>query len=205
MDIESPTPVFSPMRVLVSPTPSLPSVTEPSLMLPPPAAVYNSQDELYQSIQAWAAQHNYAFRVGRSKLIGTSLRKKINYNCDRCGQPPAENNSDKHLEARKRQTKSRKTGCQFSINAIELNDSRWEVRVRDQAQYNTHNHLPSYAASSHPVHRKLAQEDINKAKQLHSAGIYLYALFTSYSNNSRNQATGHDCFFTAKYIGFISN
>jgi hypothetical protein len=55
MDIESPTPVFSPMRVLVSPTPSLPSVTEPSLMLPPPAAVYNSQDELYQSIQAWAA------------------------------------------------------------------------------------------------------------------------------------------------------
>jgi hypothetical protein len=159
---------------------SLSLLPVPSLdlqMPPPPEAIYSSQDELYRSIQAWAAQHNYAFRIGRSKVVGSSSRKKILYDCDRSGKPPPVDHASNYPHTRKRQTKTRKTGCQFSINAIELNNSQWEVRTRLGAQYNTHNHSPSHAASSHPAHRKLTHENINQVQQLHSAGTYLYSVF----------------------------
>src|SRR5579871_4721998 len=56
----------------------------------PPENFYATEDEMWESIQAWAAQHKYAFRHGRSKPIG-KLRKKLLYQCDRCGPIPVEN------------------------------------------------------------------------------------------------------------------
>ena len=56
----------------------------------PPENFYTTEDEMWTSIQAWAAQHKYAFRVSRSKPIGDN-RKKILYQCDCCRPMPAEN------------------------------------------------------------------------------------------------------------------
>src|ERR1700733_7885060 len=68
------------------PTGASPSLTSMPL---PPEATYSSKEELYASIQAWAARHHYAFRIGRSAKIHNTVRSRIQYNCDRCGpQPP---------------------------------------------------------------------------------------------------------------------
>lgn len=142
----------------------------PNAMPLPPEAIYESKDELYASIQAWAARHNYAFRIGRSNKIRNGPRVKIFYNCDRCGPPPSTAHLQNSLQARKRHTTTRKTGCQFSILAIEQRDSQWELRHRPGAEFGIHNHPPSHSTSSHPSHRKLAQADLNQAKYLHNAG-----------------------------------
>jgi hypothetical protein len=174
----------SPPRVLLSPSPGpstrpLPaeSSSPPTSMPLPLEAIYSSKEELYSSIQAWAAQHYYAFRIGRSTKIGNGPRVKITYNCDRCGPPPPENHPQDYLQARKRQTTTRKTGCQFSIIAIQRTDTQWELRYRPGKEHSIHNHPPSQSISSHPAHRKLAQEEINQARSLYSAGksnIVLY-------------------------------
>jgi hypothetical protein len=122
------------------------------------------------SIQAWAAQHHYAFRIIRSTKINNSVRTKILYSCDRCGPPPPVNHPQHSLQARKRQTATRKTGCQFSVVAVQCAETKWELRHRPSAEYSIHNHPPSQSISSHPAHRQLAQAEINQARSLHSAG-----------------------------------
>jgi hypothetical protein len=167
------------MDTLLSPSP-LPSQsleplladapTTPTSMPLPPEAIYSSKEELYASIQAWAAQHSYAFRIGRSNKINTGPRIKIFYNCDRCGPPPPENHPEHSLQARKRQTTTRKTNCQFSIVAIQYTDTQWKLCHRPSIKYSVHNHPPSQSTSSHPAHRKLAQAEMNQARSLHNTG-----------------------------------
>ncbi len=148
------------------PMPASQSPSTSSMSMPlPPEAIYSSQKELYTSIQAWAAQYHYAFRIERSKKIHNGIRTKVLYSCDRAGRVPPQ--SSLH---RKRQTATRKTGCQFSITAIERTDGQWELRYRPGVEYNIHNHPPSQSTSSHPVHRKLSQVEINQARSLHNAG-----------------------------------
>jgi hypothetical protein len=153
------------------PAEPLPVEAPPSMPLPP-EAIYSSKEELYTSIQAWAAQYHYAFRIGRSKKIHNGPRTKIIYNCDRCGPPPPVNHPQNYLQARKRQTTTRKTGCQFSVVALECINTQWELRHRPGTEYSIHNHPPSQSISSHPAHRKLVQAEINQARSLHNAGIY---------------------------------
>ncbi len=167
----SPSPPAAPL--LPSPEPPSPAQTRTG-MPAPPEATYQSQDQLYTAIQAWAAQHRYAFRIGRSYTTNKSSRKRIYYECDRCGPIPPRDHPQGRPQARKRRTTTRKTGCQFSIIAVELSDAHWELRHRVGTKYNVHNHPPSHSITSHPEHRKLAQEDINKAKELHNAGKNLY-------------------------------
>ena len=84
----------------------------------PPEAIYSSKEELYTAIQAFAAQYNYAFCISRSTKAHGS-RTRVVYNCDQYGLPPPENHPQGYLQARKRETKTRKTGCQFLIVALE--------------------------------------------------------------------------------------
>ena len=108
MDIRlSPSPLLSP-----SPEP-LPADAplSPTSMPLPPEAIYSLKEELYASIQAWAARHHYAFRIGRSTKIHDTVRSRIQYNYDRCGPPPPLNYPEHSLQARKRQTTTRKIGC----------------------------------------------------------------------------------------------
>ena len=144
----------SPPRVLLSlspgpspgpsprPSPAEPS-SPPTSMPLPPEAIYSSKEELYTSIQSWAAQHHYAFRIARSKKISNGPRTKIIYNCDRCGPPPPLDHPHDSLQARKRQTSTRKTSCQFSIVAIEHIDGQWELRYRPGIEFSIYNHPPS--------------------------------------------------------------
>ena len=95
-----------------SPEPLLANTPPTSTTMPlPPEALYSSKEELYTSIQAWAAQHHYAFMIGRSNKINKGPRIKIFYNCDRYGPLPPENHSQNYSQARKRQTTTRKTNC----------------------------------------------------------------------------------------------
>jgi hypothetical protein len=171
----------SPPRVLWSPTPQPSSLqlppppaqqSVPSSMPLPPEAVYSSKDELYASIQAWAAQHHFAFRIERSKRINNGSRTRILYSCDRAGPLPPTNHPQNRVQDRKRHTTTRKTGCQFLIVAVERADTQWELRHRPDTEYSIHNHPPSQTISSHPAHRKLAQAEVNQARSLHNAGIY---------------------------------
>jgi hypothetical protein len=166
------------LSISVSPSPlpslspePLPALAPTSTSMPlPPEGIYSSKEELYTLIQAWAAQHQYAFCIGRSTKIHTGPRIKITYNCERYGLPPPENHPQKYSQARKRQTTTRKTGCRFSIVAIQHTDTEWELRYRPGAEYSIHNHPPSQAISSHPVHRKLTQAEINQARSLYYSG-----------------------------------
>ena len=174
MDIRLSISVSPPLLVSPSPEPQpasppvLQATPQATAMPLPPEAIYSSKDELYTSIQAWAAQHYYAFCIGRSTKISSSPRVRITYNCDRCGPPPPENHPQNYLQSRKRQTTTRKTGCQFSILAIERTNTEWELRHRPSREHSIHNHPPSQSISSHPAHRKLAQLEINQAKSLHN-------------------------------------
>jgi hypothetical protein len=141
----------APMDTLLSPS-LLPSQSpEPSSLLPmplrvPPQATYSSKEELYASIQAWAAQHRYAFRIERSTKIHNTERTRILYSCDRAGLAPPANHPQKSLQDRQRRTATRKTGCQFSIIAREGIDTQWELRHRPSkpgVDYSLHNHPPS--------------------------------------------------------------
>jgi hypothetical protein len=171
----SPPPVSHPPQVLLSPSPGLllaEAPSPPTSMPLPPEAIYSSREELYSSIQAWAAQHHYAFMIGRSNKINKGPRMKIFYNCDRYGPPPPDNHPAKHTQDRKRYTTTRKTNCQFSVVAIQYTDAHWELRHRPGIEYGIHNHPPSQSTSSHPAHRKLAQAELNQARSLYDTGIY---------------------------------
>jgi hypothetical protein len=125
------TPMHSPMHSPIDvQTPLLPtlSLAENKSMPLPPEAIYSSKQELYTSIQAWAAQYHYAFRIERSKKINNSTRTRILYSCDRAGPVPPINHSQHSLQDRKRQTATRKTGCQFSVLAVECTDTQWVSR-----------------------------------------------------------------------------
>ena len=156
-----------------SPEPQPAEAVSPTMSMPlPPEATYSSKEELYTAIQAFAAQHHYAFSTSRSTKINNSTRTRILYNCDRYGPPPPINHPQRSLQARKRETTTRKTGCQFSVTAVECSNTQWELRHRPGIQNSVHNHPPSQSTSSHPAHRKLAQAEINQARSLHNAGKF---------------------------------
>jgi hypothetical protein len=153
------------------PMPASQSPTTSSTSMPlPPEATYSSKEELYASIQAWAARYHYAFRIERSTKIHNGARTRILYSCDRARPAPPANYPQNSLQDRKRRTTTRKTGCQFSIVARERTNTQWELRHRPGAEYSIYNHPPSQSISSHPAHRQLAQVEINQARSLHNAG-----------------------------------
>ena len=115
----------SPPRVILSPSPNpLPAeAPHPSTSISlPPEAIYSSKEELYKAIQAFVAQHHYAFIVGQSNKIHNGPRIKIFYNCDRYGPLPPDNHLQNYLQDCKRRTTTRKTNYQFSIVAIQYTD-----------------------------------------------------------------------------------
>ena len=70
----------------LSPKPLLAEAPPTPMSMPlPPEATYSSKEELYTSIQAWAAQYYYAFRIQRSTKLNNGSRIKITYSCDCAG------------------------------------------------------------------------------------------------------------------------
>jgi hypothetical protein len=148
------------------PPPSLsppPPHTTVALALPP-LATYPSKKALFEAIQSWSKPRGYAFIVQRSKRLGNG-RQKVQYACDRCSYLPL-------LDSQRiRNTRTRGTGCLFSVIAVELLDGLgWEVRYRLEAQFNTHNHPPSQSPAAHPSHRHLSIQAQATSQNLFSAG-----------------------------------
>ena len=113
----------------VQPDPMLESMPlppqQPALMPLPPLATYTTEEGLYESIQAWAKQHNYCFRIGRSKAISGS-RKKVIFQYSRCGSGLVVNRlQDDSLRPQNRihSTSTSKTGCQFLVVRVQVNES----------------------------------------------------------------------------------
>jgi hypothetical protein len=139
----------------------------------PPVDFYTTQEELFNSIQAWAKQHKYAFRVGRWKPIGKH-RKKYTYFCTCCGPKPIidrPQNDPRRPRDRIRSTSTKKTGCEFSVCGVQVDDHHWEVRHREDAKFGLHNHPQSNSALEHVAHRRLDKSQVEKARELHNIGM----------------------------------
>lgn len=90
----------------------------------PPKDFYTTQEELFASIQAWAKQHKYSFRIGRSKTIGKHW-KKYYYICTCCGPKPIidrPQNDPQRPRDRIHSTKSKKTSCEFSVCGVQVDN-----------------------------------------------------------------------------------
>jgi hypothetical protein len=138
----------------------------------PPTNVYSTKDEMWESIQSWAEQHKYCFRIGRSQKINKKDRIRITYECDRAGKPPIQDrpqNDSRRPQKRIRSTSTTKTGCLFSVIGVQFDD-HWELRHRPDPKYSTHNHGPSLSAFAHPTHRRLSKGLIRKAEELFETG-----------------------------------
>src|ERR1700722_20439033 len=116
----------------VQPDPMLESMPlppqQPALMPLPPLATYTTEEGLFESIQSWAKQHNYCFRIGRSTKINNGPRKKVFYECSRCGRTPSANRPQDDTarpQDRIRSTSTSKTGCQFSVICVQVSESQW--------------------------------------------------------------------------------
>ena len=138
----------------------------------PPEGEYESRDALFAAINAWAAPRGYAFTTGRSTRKKANGRPTVTYTCDRSGRPGAHRGKgDKPME-HKRQTSTRITGCQFSINAKQDPEgTQWRVKHRPGSQFAVHNHEPSPHISAHPSLRALSASDEATISDLTQASI----------------------------------
>ena len=130
----------------------------------PPEGLYESQEALFKSINAWAIIRGYAFVNLRSTKVRGKLR--ITYACDRSRQPPTS-----PLRERQRKSTTRMTQCPFSVLAKESVDGTWSLKHRPDQQFSIHNHEPSQHASAHPVHWQLPSSEKRRLKSLSNAGI----------------------------------
>jgi hypothetical protein len=139
----------------------------------PPQDFYTTKDELFNAIQAWAKEHKYAFRIGRSTSISDSW-KKYTYFCTRCGEQPIMDrpkNDPQRPRNRIRSTSTKKTGCKFSVCGVQVDDHHWEVRHRPDAKFGLHNYPQSYSALEHIAHRRPNKVQAEKARELHNIGM----------------------------------
>jgi hypothetical protein len=135
----------------------------------PPEATYPSKEALLDAIQAWAKPRGYAFTTSRSSKL-RDKRQKLTLACDCNCAPPLNIN-------RIRDSRSRGTGCLFSVVGIETSLG-WEVRYRPESKFKFHNHLPSQSPAAHPSHRQLLDQVRDTARQLYLAGMYIYTTTT---------------------------
>lgn len=138
-------------------------------MDPPPEASFSTFEALLQSVNAWGLARGYACVIGRSKKKNKVGLKKVLLTCDK-GGTSKHNMLPIDSPARRRATTSRKTGCQFSLYAIETT-MEWLLKYRPDGQYNMHNHPPSKGAQDHPAARRLDRTAVAAVKALKDAGV----------------------------------
>jgi hypothetical protein len=120
------------------------------------------------------AHLSYPSTVGRWKLIGT-YQKKYTYVCTRHGPKPVIDrlkNEPRRPRERIRSTKSKRTGCKFSICGVQVDDHHWEVRHRSKTEFGIHNHPQSHSALERAAHRRPNKAQIEKARELHGIGMF---------------------------------
>ncbi|KAG6293124.1 hypothetical protein E4U09_003121 [Claviceps aff. purpurea] len=118
----------------------------------PPSELYDSFDDLFNFLQAWARSNGVAFVKKSSsnarEINGTKMATHRLLLCDRGSGRPS---TGRGL----RQTPSQKADCPIRITASVTmkNNLRWSYRVSG-----AHNHPPSHHPSQHVVHRRRTAE-----------------------------------------------
>ncbi|KAG5963732.1 hypothetical protein E4U57_005934 [Claviceps arundinis] len=118
----------------------------------PPSVLYDSFDELYNFVQAWARSNGVAFVKKRGsnfrEIDGTRIATRRLLLCDR---GPARPSTSRGL----RQTPTQRADCPIRITASVTmrNNLRWSYKVSG-----AHNHPPSQHPSQHAVHRRRTAE-----------------------------------------------
>ena len=155
----------------------------------PPEAEYNSRDDLYTAINAWAAPRGYAFVVARSRRIDNG-RQVVVFGCDRgAGRTP------KPSTTRRKVTTTRRNGCQFSVLAKDSPcKTIWALKHREGCEYNTHNHEPSLGKLAHPVHRQLSDPDKSLVQSMANAGVAPKEIRSFLRTQSDTLATQQDIY-----------
>ncbi|KAG6044117.1 hypothetical protein E4U39_003696 [Claviceps sp. Clav50 group G5] len=114
----------------------------------PPSVLYDSFDDLFNFLQAWARSHGVAFVKKSSsnprEINGTKMAAHRLLLCDR---GPGRPSTGRGL----RRIPSQKADCPIRITASVTmkNNWRWSYRVSG-----AHNHPPSHHPSQHAVHRR---------------------------------------------------
>jgi hypothetical protein len=155
-----------------------PGTSLPSKTSLPPEGTFHSEEEVADMLHKWAMEHRFAFVKQRSRTKNKAGHKVTVWACDRYGEPsllPKHSN-----QPRQRHTSSRKTGCQFSINVVQISGDNFEIRHRPDKLHHCHNHIPSCSPWSHPTHRYLNRELLDKLKELYETGKEINMLI-SYS------------------------
>ena len=101
------------------------------LTVPPDTGVYETREELYVFLQAFANSHGYVVTHKNSKK-----NKWVTYRCDRGGKYFNRRNLQNHM--RKCKGGTRLIGCPFLVLA-KLTDVGWKLKVVD----GKHNHGPT--------------------------------------------------------------
>lgn len=153
----------------------------------PPERTFESKEDLFEFINAWAAPRGYAFTTKKSTR-SRSGRQTVTYGCDRCFRPSSES------KPRQRKTSSRGTGCPFSILANELDRKIWVITHRPNKRFALHNHEPSSAPSSHPAHRKLSSEQTSTLIGLANSGTSVKNIITHMHKSYGTISTEQDIY-----------
>ena len=114
----------------------------------PPEAVYESQDALFRSINAWAAARGYAFTRRRSTKE-KSGKTTVTYGCDRRRTPSST------TRQQQRRSTTRGTSCLVSVIAKELFDNTWVVKYCPDQRFSQYNYELSQDPSAYPVYCQL--------------------------------------------------
>ncbi|KAG6111801.1 hypothetical protein E4U14_002279 [Claviceps sp. LM454 group G7] len=126
----------------------------------PPSVLYDSFDDLYNFVQAWARFNGVAFVKKTAsnfrEIDGTRIATRRLLLCDR---GPARPSTSRDL----RQTPTQRAGCPIRITASVTmkNNLRWSYKVSG-----AHNHPPSQHPSQHAVHRRRTVDQRTLASEL---------------------------------------
>ncbi|CAG8816279.1 19384_t:CDS:1, partial [Racocetra persica] len=102
-------------------------------MLPPPPAVYNNADELFQDTQRFANSQGYVLAKKRTRKDNHGELKNMTLRCDQGSVYP--NSLELSEESSHRQRSTRLIDCPFELYAARY-DGSWHLEIHDA----THNH-----------------------------------------------------------------
>ena len=124
-------------------------------MEPPKEDVFETRNQLLDSIQEHALSHGYAITIIRSVRD-----RNITLGCDRGGIYHDRINA---LDgAKRRKTSTKRIGCPFRLYGKKLASNQWQIQVRNP----THNHKADDNMIGHPIaRRRQLTEDQNQTIQ----------------------------------------
>jgi hypothetical protein len=138
----------------MDPTGEIPEIPE---IPAPPDAIYNSHDDAFNALKQHGLQCGYGFRVSASRPVGSDIKTRIYYCCDKSGTHKS--------QAKIRSTGTRTSGCSFKL-VIFQKDDQWRLEVTNKH----HNHPPSLNPSAHHIYRRRTSNEKKTIESMSKAG-----------------------------------